>query len=451
MERPPENDFAGVSEGTKQAEELRARWAWTEPEVWTDRMLMSLETGVKGGKWYSLMDKVYGEGTLLAGYRKVAANEGAAGVDHVSVKAFGGRIEAECARLSAELRLQNYQARAIRRCYIPKPGSRQKRPIGIPVVRDRVVQSALRAVIEPIFERDFAEHSYGFRPGRGCKDALREVDRLLRAGYPYVVDADLKSYFDTIPHGLLIKQVEEKISDGRVLDLIKQFLQQGVMEGMTTWTPEEGTPQGGVISPLLANIYLDPLDRQMAETGRKMVRYADDLVILCRSAQEAEEAMRELEMWVREAGLQLNGEKTCVVDLHERGKGFTFLGYTFKRTVKTGRLGRWPGKKSLEKLRGNVRQQTPRTSGKSLDETIERVNRTLRGWFEYFKHADPSSFPELDRWIRMRLRSILRKRHRKRGRGRGADHQRWPNAYFTEHRLFSLTTACVEVRQSPRG
>lgn len=451
MERSPEMNFAGVSEKTKQAEELRARWAWTEPEVWTDRMLMSLETGVKGGKWYSLMDKVYREATLLAGYRKVAANGGAAGIDHVSVKAYGGRIEAEVARLSEALRLQSYQASAIRRCYIPKPGSRQKRPIGIPVVRDRVVQSALRAVIEPIFERDFAAHSYGFRPGRGCKDALREVDRLLRAGNLYVVDADLKSYFDTIPHGRLIKQVEEKVSDGRILDLIKQFLKQGVMDGMTTWTPEEGTPQGGVISPLLANIYLDPLDRQMAETGRQMVRYADDLVILCRSAQEAEEAERELEVWVREAGLQLNREKTCVADLHERGKGFTFLGYTFKRTVKTGRLGRWPGKKSLEKLRGNVRQKTPRTSGKSLDETIDRVNRTLRGWFEYFKHADPSSFPELDRWIRMRLRSMLRKRHRKKGRGRGADHQRWPNAYFTELGLFSLTTACAEVRQSPPG
>jgi len=451
MERSPEKNFAGVSERTKQAEEVRARWAWTEPEVWTDRMLMSLETGVKGGKWYSLMDKVYREETLLAGYRKVAANDGAAGVDHVSVKAYGGRIEAEIARLSEALQEQCYQASAIRRCLIPKPGSRQKRPIGIPVVRDRVVQSALRIVIEPIFERDFAAHSYGFRPGRGCKDALREVDRLLRAGYLYVVDADLKSYFDSIPHGLLIKQVEEKVSDGRVLDLIKQFLQQGVMDGMTRWTPEEGTPQGGVISPLLANIYLDPLDRQMAETGRQMVRYADDLVILCRSTQEAEEAERELEVWVREAGLQLNREKTCVANLHERGKGFTFLGYTFKRTVRTGRLGRWPGKRSLEKLRGNVRQKTPRTSGKSLDETIDRVNRTLRGWFEYFKHADPSSFPELDRWIRMRLRSMLRKRHRKKGRGRGADHQRWPNAYFTELGLFSLTTACAEVRQSPPG
>jgi RNA-directed DNA polymerase len=440
-----------VPEGANQAEEARADWVRADPGVWTERMLNALQYGVKGGKWYSLMDKVYREATLRKGFERVAANSGAAGVDHVSVKAYGKRIEEEMPRLAEALRCQNYRPSAIRRTYIPKPGSREKRPLGIPTVRDRIVQGALRLVIEPIFERDFAEHSYGFRPGRSCKDALREVDRLLKDGYLYVVDADLRSYFDTIPHEQLLKRVEEKIADGRVLSLIQQFLTQGVMEAMREWTPEAGTPQGAVISPLLANIYLDPLDWQMAGRGRKMVRYADDLVILCRSAQEAEEALRELEQWVREAGLQLHEQKTCVVNLHEPGAGFTFLGYTFKRTIGKRRLCRFPGKKTLTKLRDRVRELTPRKSGCSLEETITHLNRSLRGWFQYYKHAHPSSFGELDSWIRMRLRSILRKRNHQRGRGRGADHQRWPNAYFSERGLFSLVAARAEASQSPRG
>lgn len=450
-EADPERPCAEVPQEAKQAQELRARWAWTEPGVWTERMLGALENGVKGGKWFSLMDKVFREATLWSGYQKVAANGGAGGVDHVSVEAYGKRIGDEIAKLSEALRTQRYRPSAIKRVFIPKLGSRQKRPLGIPTVRDRVVQSALRLVIEPIFEREFAEHSYGFRPGRGCKDALRQVDQLLREGYLYVVDADLKSYFDTIPHARLMKRVQEKVSDGPVLNLIKQFLTQGVMEGMKEWSPEEGTPQGAVISPLLANIYLNPLDHQMARRGWRMVRYADDLVILCRSAKEACQALEALEQWVLQAGLQLNRKKTLVANLHERGQSFTFLGYTFKRTVGQGRLGRWPGKKSLKKLRARVRQHTPRKNGRSLDETIQRVNRTLRGWFEYFRHAHPSAFPEIDGWVRMRLRNILCKRRRSKGRGRGWSHFRWPNAYFAERGLFSLVAARASASQPPCG
>jgi len=247
-----------------------------EAEVWTERMLTALEQGVIGGKWHSLRDKVYALPNLRRAFARVKANAGAAGVDHVTVKEFERNLEANLEKLARRLREGSYRPQAIRRHWITKLGSREKRPLGIPTVRDRVVQTALRAVLEPIFERDFAAHSYGFRPNRGCKDALRRVDALLTAGYRWAVDADLKSYFDTIPHAALLDRVGEKVTDGRVLELLEAFLTQKVMETAEGWTPEEGTPQGAVISPLLSNIYLDPLDQRMTARGFEMVRYADD-------------------------------------------------------------------------------------------------------------------------------------------------------------------------------
>jgi RNA-directed DNA polymerase len=271
-ERTEEGQPAVVSETAKPAGEIRARWAWVEPGVWTERMLMALEAGVRGSKWHSWIDKVYAIGNLLRSFQRVAANRGAAGVDHQTIEMFEQRLEENVGKLSASLKDGRYRPQAVRRTWIEKLGSKDKRPLGIPTVRDRVVQTAVRQVLEPILERDFAEHSYGFRPGRGCKEALRRVDRLLKAGYHWVVDADLKSYFDTIPRGQLMERVEEKIADGRVLALVEAFLQQGIMEGMKTWTPMGGTPQGAVISPLLSNIYLDPLDHGMAEQGFEMIR-----------------------------------------------------------------------------------------------------------------------------------------------------------------------------------
>ena len=210
-------------------------------------------------------------------------------------------------RLSEQLRNGTYHPQQIRRHYIPKPGTQEKRPLGIPTVRDRVVQTAVRMVLEPIFEHDFAEHSYGFRPGRGCKDALRRVDQLLKDGYTYIVDADLKSYFDTIPHDRLMTLVGQKVSDGRVLNLIETFLKQGVLDGLREWTPEEGSARkAAVISPLLSNIYLNPLDHLMAQQGFEMVRYADDFVILCRSPEEAAKALAVVQAWTAEAGLTLH-------------------------------------------------------------------------------------------------------------------------------------------------
>lgn len=412
---------------------VRKRWAWAEASVWTDRMLTALEQGVQGGVWFTLIDKVCSLKNLSASWAKVAANKGSAGVDHVTVAMYGKDAEANLRKLSEALKTGQYRPQSIRRVYIPKPGGKQTRPLGIPTVRDRVVQTALRHVLEPIFEKEFASHSYGFRPGRGCKDALRRVDQLLKEGYRYVVDADLQSYFDTIPHEALMARVRERVADGRVLTLAGAFLAQGVMDGLEQWRPGSGTPQGAVVSPLLSNIYLNPLDQLMEQCGCEMVRYADDFVILCRSEPEAREALERVRQWTARAGLTLHPEKTRIVDAAR--EGFDFLGYRFERGCK------WPRAKSEQKLKDVIRLKTRRTSGQSLPCIVSEVNRTLRGWFEYFKHSIRNVFPRLDGWIRMRLRSILRKRRGGRGRGRGSDHQRWPNRYFAEMGLFSLAAA----------
>lgn len=440
-DRTTEEKPAGVLETAKQAGEIRDRWDWVEPNVWTERMLTALEKGVKGGKWFSLVDKVYALANLRAGFRKVKANRGAAGVDHQTIEMFEAHLEENLEKLSQSLKEERYQPQGIKRQWIPKPGSREKRPLGIPTVRDRVVQAALLNVLEPIFERGFAEQSYGFRPNRGCKDALRRVDELLKRGNTWVVDADLKSYFDTIPHDLLMDRVEEKVSDGAVLKLLKAYLKQDVMEAMKRWTPVEGTPQGAIVSPLLSNIYLNPLDHEMEKEGIEMVRYADDFVILCQSEAEAEKALGLVREWTAKAGLQLHPDKTRIVDAIRQG-GFDFLGYHFERNMK------WPRKKSLKKFKDTIRAQTKRTNGYSLQTIIEDINRSAQGWFEYFKHSHRTTFSPLDAWIRMRLRSILRKRAGLRGRGRGCDHQRWPNAFFSEHGLFSLVAAHAQACQS---
>jgi RNA-directed DNA polymerase len=309
------------------------------------------------------------------------------------------------------------------------------RPLGIPAVRDRVVQTALRQVIEPIFEIGFAEASYGFRPERGCKDALRRVDQLLKEGHHWVVDADLKSYFDSIPHEPLMAMIRERVADGRVLALIENYLRAGVLEELKGWQPtHRGTPQGAVISPLLANIYLHPLDQTMAQAGWQMVRYADDFVILCRSQAEAQAALEAVRRWTEKMGLQIHPEKTQLVDARAPG-GFDFLGYHFERGL------RWPRKKSLEKLKETLRRKTPRLDGRALKEIIADVNRTLRGWYGYFQHSKPNVFPTVDGYVRRRLRSLLERRHGRRNGGYGAAQQRWPNGWFTQQGLWNLTAA----------
>jgi RNA-directed DNA polymerase len=444
MTKPSEHTPAVVPLAQQAGADL-SRWRWVAPTAWTVRMLTALENGVKGDKWFRLWDKVFAERNLLAAFQQVAANDGAPGVDHVTTRALERRLPEAIWELSDSLRAGTYQPQAIRRVHIPKPGTSETRPLGIPTVRDRVVQAAMVNVIEPIFERDFAEHSYGFRPGRGCQDALRRVDRLLKQGYVHVVDADLKGYFDSIPHDRLMARLEEKIADGPVLSLIASFLKADILDEAARWTPESGAPQGAVLSPLLSNIYLDPLDHLLADAGLEMVRYADDFVILCRTAEEAQRALELVQHWVADHGLRLHPTKTRIVDA--RSMRFDFLGYTFRGGKHE------PRKKSRQKLKDALRGKTQRTSGDSLSYMVNDVNRTLRGWFAYFQHSSYRNvFADLDSWLRMRLRSVLRKRSGRRGRGRCfADHQRWPNAFFAEQGLFSLVTAHASaVRSSLR-
>jgi RNA-directed DNA polymerase len=406
-------------------------------------MLTALEQGVRGGRWHTLSDKVYQPINLLLASMTVLGNEGAAGVDHQTVEQFQEKHLDELRRLEADLRDEQYRPQAVRRVWISKLGSTDKRPLGIPTVRDRVVQTALLHVLEPIFDVTFADHSYGFRHGRGCHHALERVEALLQEGCVYVVDADLKSYFDTIPKDRLLARVREKVSDSRLLRLLTMFLDQGVLDGLHEWTPEKGTPQGAVISPLLANIYLNPLDHLMAGAGFAMVRYADDFVILCRTREAADRALAIVQGWVEDNGLTLHPTKTKIVDA--RTEGFDFLGYTFR-----GRL-RLPRKKSLDKFKDTIRAKTRRTHGHSLTWIVGSLTATLHGWFGYFRHCYWTVFNDLDCWIRGRLRSILRKRAGRRGRGRGTDHQRWPNHYFTDQGLFSLLAAHGRLRQSLTG
>jgi RNA-directed DNA polymerase len=443
MTKRTDQRLTTVPFGATPARELLSVEEWANRVVWTDRMLSALQSGVRGGKWHTLIDKVCSSLNLFTSSESVLGNEGAAGVDHQTVEQFRDRQMSEVRRLEEELRSESYRPRAVKRVMIPKPGSTEKRPLGIPCVRDRVVQTALLHVLEPIFDVTFAEHSYGFRRGRGCHHALERVEALLNEGCVYVVDADLKSYFDTIPKDRLLSRVRERVSDSRVLRLVEQFLEQGVMDGLSEWTPTMGTPQGAVISPLLANMYLNPLDHLLAEAGFAMVRYADDFVILCRSREEADRALATVKRWVEENGLTLHPSKTKIVDA--RTEGFDFLGYTFR-----GEL-RLPRKKSLAKLKEAVRGKTTRTHGHSLTWIVGALNRTLQGWFGYFRHCHRNVFRDLDRWIRGRLRSILRRRQGRRGRGRDTDHQRWPNAYFADHGLYSLYDAFGRLPQSLTG
>lgn len=416
-----------------------AAWASVKAGVWTAAMVAALENGVRGGRWYSLLDKVWAPRTLAAAWERVAANAGAAGVDGVSVERFRGQAARYLAELSAALQAGTYRPLPVRRVEIPK-GNGETRPRGIPAVKDRVVQAALVLVLEPIFEWEFLPESYGFRAGRRAKDALRMVDGLVKAGYAWVVDADLKGDFDSIPHEPLVARVAERVADGGVLRLVRQFLEQDILDGLEQWTPTTGTPQGAVVSPLLANLYLHPLDVVVTQAGYRLVRYADDFVILCRSAAEAEAALVLVQEWTTANGLTLHPTKTRIGDCRERGQGFEFLGYRFEAGRRTVR------RKSLRAVKDRIRAKTKRSRGNSLQQIIVDLNRTLVGWFGYFRHAHPRVYRTLDQFIRRRLRAVLRKQEKRPGAGRClADHRRWPNAYFAAQGLFTLTTAHAQL------
>jgi RNA-directed DNA polymerase len=420
-----------VPEAEKLLWARRIKWEWAEVSIWTDPMLAALENGVKGGKWFSIIDKVHRPKVLMRAWEKVRANKGAAGVDKTSVTIFEANLSKYLSELEYELKTGTYEPKAVRRVYIPKEKGKV-RPLGIPTVKDRIAQQAVKAAIEPIFENEFLDTSYGFRPKRGAKAAIAEVSRLTEEGYIWVVDADLQSYFDTIPHDKLLNKISERISDGRIIELIGKWLKQPIMEECRNWIPIDGTPQGGVISPLLANIYLHDLDKTLEAAKYKMIRYADDFVILTKTQEEAKEALRIVQEWTINHGLTLHPDKTKLGNCMVVGEGFDFLGYRFE----AGK--RWIRRKSIQRFRDRIREKTSRVGGKAIEYVIKEVNPILRGWGNYFKEVTKFTLGTFDSFVRRRLRAIIARQNKKRSYGAGWSNVRIPNKYFADKGLINM-------------
>lgn len=406
-------------------------------------------------KWYSLIDKVYALPNLQTAWQHVAANGGAPGIDGQTIDQFREDAEERLRQLAQDLRQKSYRPQPVRRVFIPKEGKRGgERPLGIPTLRDRIVQQALRQVLEPIFEAKFSPRSHGFRPQRGCATALAVVDRAVRAGYQWVVDADLEAFFDTVDHELLLAAINEEIADGSVLGLVGQILRAGVWlpEAAQAEPTELGTPQGGPLSPLLANVYLHAFDTQMVQAGYGLVRYADDFVIFARSESEAAAAL-ELARAVLEGelGLRLHPEKTRVVSV---AAGVEFLGYHYFRDPKTGAIRKEVRRKSAQRFRDAIRRRTPRlrnqrkpkarqltpkrlASNPQLEAMIREVNRFLVGWHWYFKAVwsryPKTPFRNFDSFVRQRVRTAITGRI-----GAGWWNRRIPNAVLRELGLIGL-------------
>ena len=414
--------------------------------VWTPAMVKAREELRKSGrKWYTLHGKLYDPRNLRESWKQVEENKGAPGVSGETIEEYSKTIEERLTRLGVRLKEQSFQPRPIRRAYIPKTdGSGKKRELGIPEVEDRIVQTAIVKVVEPIFEAKFLDGSFGFRPERSALHALERVEKAISTDRPWVVDADIRNCFGSIPHEPLMQAVATEVSDGKLLSLIRRFVKADIVEELQRWTPEEGTPQGAVLSPLLANIYMDGFDREMASAGFQVVRYADDFVVLCRTEEEAKAARKCAEEALGKMELTLHPEKTGIVDA--RAGRFQFLGYVF--TPK----GRCPRDPSLKKLRERIRSKTPRLSGESLRVTIAKLGRTLKGWYAYFRHGFHNVFEEVDGFVRRRLRSILRKHAKRRGvaRNHGADQSRYPNKLFDNMGLLCLSNLHNEERKGRR-
>lgn len=342
---------------------------------------------------------------MFEAWRAVRRNRGAAGVDKVSVQMFENNIDANLQRLMRELKQGTYQPLPARRVYIPKNALGTKtRPLGIPAVRDRVAQEVLRRLLSPIFEAKFHDHSYGFRPGRSCHQAVEKVLELGRQGYRFVLDADISGFFDNLSHQAIMRRLADEVADGNILRLVERFLRAGVMEGGRFQRTRVGTPQGGVVSPLLANIALNALDQHLHEHGFRFVRYADDFVVLCQTERDAKEALALVGRLLEDQlGLQLSPEKTKVTRFHE---GFTFLGFDIKSRFVRMRA------KSVENFKAKVRKITRRSHNLDAD-MIGKLNRVIRGTANYFampwSHCG-DTYRSLDAWIRMRLRCMQYKR-----------------------------------------
>lgn len=395
-----------------------------------------------------LYDKIYRKDILAQAWLNVKANKGSAGIDHQTiqdVEEYG--VKKLLGEIQTKLINKKYKPRAVLRVYIPK-SSEKMRPLGIPVVADRIVQAATKIVIEPIFEADFADFSYGFRPKRSAHDALREIYKWVNFGCQWVIDADLKGYFDTIPHDNLIALVRERITDKSVIKLIKMWLDAGIMEDGRIHSAVTGTPQGGVISPLLANIYLNALDRYWVKNGygtdRKhdahLVRYADDFVILC--SHDPEKYFNLAKLRINKLALTFSMEKTRIVNASD---GFNFLGYSFIRnkSVVSGKYKTfyYPSDKAMKSIKGKVKEIIKYSQSLQMTEVAERLNPVLRGWGNYFKTGNSKErFKEIDNYVTYNLTIMLRKKHQKRTKGWREHPPQW---YYDFFRLICLRKMCT--------
>jgi group II intron reverse transcriptase/maturase len=358
---------------------------------------------------HSVIDKVYCLENLRLASARVCSNKGAAGLDGMSVQQWRNHEEQNLAQLRRLLLEDRYRAKPVKRAYIPKPGSSQRRPLGIPVVGDRVCQMAVAQKLSPVFEETFFEDSHGFRPNRSTHSAARRIEELKRQGYRHVVDLDIENFFGCVDHEVLLRLVRKVVKDRRVLGLIRGWLKAGVMEEGLIRYETSGTPQGGVISPLLSNIYLTPFDLEMKAAGWNIVRYADDVLILCRSREEAESALELARNILDRLKLRLSESKTKVSSFQE---GFDFLGFHFKSR------SRGVGKKSLRSFYDKIREATRRQQGnRPMVEVIADVNPVVRGWWQYHRRGkNLGLFRQLDKWVRNRVRAYVRRRWRDRGR-----------------------------------
>ena len=377
-------------------------------------------------KVHSLIDKVYHPTNIELAWKKVKSNKGAGGIDKETISTFEANREHELKRLHEQLKNKSYKPLPVKRVYIEKPGKVEKRPLGIPTIRDRVCQQALKNRLEPIMEKHFNDCSFGYRPNRSQHQAMRKIWKDIHQGNEWIVDADLRNYFGTVNHEILINLVARKVSDGRILKLIKDMLKVGYMEEGQLYKTEKGTPQGSVISPLLSNIYLTPFDNVMTNAGYKLTRFADDWVVVCKTRREAEEALNLAREILAKLGLQIHPDKTRITNIKW---GFEFLGYKLKQgkgfklnhnKIKSKRnalnIYVYPKDKSIEKFMNNIRERTKRRLPLTMKELVDYINPVIRGWGNYFRKANVRKlFNKLDRWIVRRLWNHHYKRWRNSG------------------------------------
>ena len=368
--------------------------------------------------------------SLKAAFGKVKRNKGCAGIDRQSVALFEAQVEAQTRELARLLEQKRYQPLPVKRVFIPKAKGKL-RPLGIPAVRDRVVQQAVLDDIQPILDPRMSPLSFGFRPGKSALQAVQTVKELLEQGFRYVVDADIADFFGSLNHQILMAKVRRNIADRDTEKLVYQFIKAGVMEEGKLRANVAGTPQGGVISPILANLYLNDLDRHIGKTEWKLVRYADDFVILCKTVNQAVQAYRVVGQILGKLKLNFAQEKTWVIDAYQTA--FTFLGYTFWRN--DGKTYSFPSDKAMKAYRRKVAIATRRQQPKNVLMVIQKLNPIIRGWGNYFKSGNcKTRFRDLDGWTRMRLRSFIAKKHRL----CLSAHIKYPNSYFKELGLVFL-------------